>query len=71
MVSSFDQHRMCEKVRGLRKKLDALRVQTGPSLSNYKGFKRNSDVTKTFHFSKFISTQDFFYIQHATFKATY
>src|SRR3954469_4242950 len=31
----------------------------------------NSSVTKTFHFYKLISTQDFFCIQHATFKATY
>ena len=31
----------------------------------------NSSVTKTFHFCKLISTQDFFCIQHATFKATY
>ena len=31
----------------------------------------NPSVTKTFHFSKLISTQDFFWIQHATFKATY
>src|SRR5437764_1472645 len=31
----------------------------------------NSSVTKTFHFSKIISTQDFFFIQHATFKDTY
>ena len=31
----------------------------------------NSSVTKTFHFSKLVSTQDFFCIQHATFKATY
>src|SRR3954462_13225544 len=31
----------------------------------------NSSVSKTFHFSKIISTQDFFCIQHATFKATY
>src|SRR3954466_1735644 len=29
-----------QKLRGLRKKLDALRVQTGPSLSKYKGFRR-------------------------------
>src|ERR1041385_1234408 len=28
------------KLRGLRQKLDALRVQTGPSHSKYKGFKR-------------------------------
>src|SRR3954471_16668393 len=32
---------------------------------------KNSSVTKTFHFSKLISTQDFFCIQHAIFKATY
>ena len=31
----------------------------------------NSSVTKKFHFSKLISTQEFFCIQHATFKATY
>src|SRR3954470_23278262 len=29
-----------QKLRGLRQKLDALCVQTGPSLSNYKGFRR-------------------------------
>src|SRR3954463_11587081 len=29
-----------KKLRGLRQKLDALRVQIGPSLSKYKGFTR-------------------------------
>src|SRR3954469_18703398 len=29
-----------QKLRGLRQKLDALRVQTGPSLSKYEGFRR-------------------------------
>src|ERR1041385_3802560 len=29
-----------QKLRGLRRKLDALRVQTGPSLSKYEGFRR-------------------------------
>src|SRR3954470_3809702 len=29
-----------EKLRGLRQKLDALRVQTGPSLSKCEGFRR-------------------------------
>src|SRR3954465_10285063 len=29
-----------QKLRGLRQNLDALRVQTGPSLSKYKGFTR-------------------------------
>src|SRR3954470_14251435 len=29
-----------QKLRGLRQNLDVLRVQTGPSLSKYKGFTR-------------------------------
>src|SRR3954464_9598891 len=29
-----------QKLRGLRQKLDVLRVQTGPSLSKYKGLRR-------------------------------
>src|ERR1043165_5993717 len=29
-----------QKLRGLRQKLDVLHVQTGPSLSMYKGFRR-------------------------------
>ena len=29
-----------KKLRGLRQKLDALRVQTGPSSSKYEGFRR-------------------------------
>src|SRR3954471_2353956 len=29
-----------QKLRGLRQKLDALRVQSGPSLSKYEGFRR-------------------------------
>src|SRR3954464_9023589 len=34
-------HTTCvQKLRGLRQKLDALCVQTGPSLSKYKGFTR-------------------------------
>ena len=49
MVSSFDPHNMCAKVTRLRQKLDALRVQTGPSLSKYKGFRRklicNKDIS--------------------------
>src|SRR3954468_1365560 len=40
MVSSFDPHNMSAKVERIRQKLDALRVQTGPSLSKYKGFTR-------------------------------
>src|SRR3954469_13302614 len=68
-----------QKLRGLRQKLDPLRVQTGPSLSKYKGFTRKlicykdvSFLTQTGpYLSKLISTQDFFCIQHATFKATF
>src|ERR1044071_10410253 len=60
-----------QKLRGLRQKLDALRVQTGPSLSKYKGFIRKLICYKDISFFKVISTQDFFSIQHATFEATY
>src|SRR3954469_4956821 len=49
-----------EKLRGLRQKLDAFRVQTGPSLSKYKGFRRKLICYKDISFSKLISTQDFF-----------
>ena len=58
------------KYRGLQKKLDALRVQNGESLSKYQGFGRNSSVTKGFHFLKLIWTPDFLYVQNAPFKAT-
>src|SRR3954467_11561327 len=49
-----------QKLRGLRQKLDVLRVQTGPSLSKYKGFKRKLIYYKDISFSKLISTHDFF-----------
>src|ERR1041384_275425 len=39
-----------KKLRGLRKKLDALRVQTGPSLSKYKGFRRKLICCKEISF---------------------
>ena len=38
MVSSFDPYNMCAKVERITAKLDALRVQTGPSLSKVQGF---------------------------------
>ena len=60
-----------QKLRGLQQKPYALRVQTGPSLSKYKGFKQKLICYKDISFFKLISTQDFFSIQHATFKATY
>ena len=49
-----------QKLRGLRQKLDALRVQTRPSLSKYEVSNENTSISKAFHFSKLISTQDFF-----------
>src|SRR3954469_6581328 len=39
-----------QKLRGLRQKLDVLRVQTGPSLSKYKGFKRKLNYYKDISF---------------------
>src|SRR3954467_13923354 len=41
-----------QKLRGLRQKLDALRVQTGPSLSKYKGFRRKPICYKDISFFK-------------------
>ena len=40
MVSSFDPNNMCAKVERITEKMDALRVQTGPSPSKYQGFGR-------------------------------
>src|SRR4051812_21288193 len=40
MVSSLTHITCVQKLRELRHKLDALRLQTGPSLSKYKGFRR-------------------------------
>ena len=44
-----------KKLRGLRQKLDALRVQTGPSLSKYQGFGRKLKCYKdiSFFFNRF------------------
>src|SRR3954470_13804815 len=44
-------HTTCvQKLRGLRQKLDALRVQTGPSLLKYKGFRRKLSCYKDISF---------------------
>src|ERR1044072_1926138 len=46
-------HTTCvQKLRGLRQKLDPLRVQTGPSLSKYKGFRRKLICYKDISFFK-------------------
>src|ERR1044072_9985099 len=39
-----------QKLRGLRQKLDALRVQTGPSLSKCEGFRRKLNSYKGISF---------------------
>ena len=44
------------KLRGLRQKLDALRVQNGQSLSKHQGSDENSSVTKGFHYFELIWT---------------
>ena len=56
MLSSFHPHSMCEKVRGLRQKLDALRVQNGQSLSKYQGFIRKLVCYKGISFFELIWT---------------
>jgi hypothetical protein len=64
-------HIACAKeLRGLRQKLDALGVQTGPSPSKIKVSDENSSVTKAFHFFKLISTPEFLCIEYAPLKAT-
>src|SRR3954466_8994999 len=61
-----------KKLRGLRKKLDALRVQTVPSLSKLRGFQTKTHMfQRHFIFLNLFQLKTFFCIQHATFKATY
>ena len=60
-----------QKSRGLRQKLDALRVQIGQSLSEYQGLGRELICyTGTSMFFKLIWTPDFFCVQYAAFKDT-
>ena len=60
-----------QKLRGLRQKLDALRVQNGQSLSNYQGFGRKLICYKGIsYFFELIWTPDFLFVQNAPFKAT-
>src|SRR3954469_14859636 len=73
MVSSFDPHNMCAKVERITAKTGCTSC-TNWTIDLFQSTRvshENSSVTKAFHFSKLISTQDFFCIQHATFKATY
>ena len=64
-------HIECGKnLRGLRQKMDALRVQNGQSLSKYQGFIRKRVCYKGITFFKLIWTLDFLCVQNATFGAT-
>src|SRR3954466_6955029 len=50
-----------QKLRGLRQKLDVLRVQTGPSLSQYKGFETKSHLLQRhFIFLSLFQLETFF-----------
>src|SRR3954470_20673412 len=72
MVSSFDPHSMCAKVERITAKTVCTSCTNWTiSFRVTRVSDENSSVSKAFHFSKLISTQDFFCIQHATFKATY
>ena len=71
MVSSFDPHNMCANVERITEKTGCTSCTNWTISFKLQGFQTKTSVTKTFHFSKLISTQDFFCIQHATFKATY
>ena len=59
-----------KKLRGLRQKLEALRVQNEQSLSKYQGFRRKLVWYKGISFFKLISTPDFLCVQYAPFEAT-
>jgi hypothetical protein len=58
-----------KKLRGLRQKLDALRLQNGQSLSKYQGFRRKLICYKGISFFKLISTPYYLCVQYAPFKA--
>ena len=58
------------KLRGLRQKLDALRVKKDNLFQSIRISSGNSSVTKGFHFLKLIWTPDFLCVQNAPFKAT-
>jgi hypothetical protein len=59
-----------KKLRGLREKLDALRVQTRQSLSKYEGYGRKLIYYKGISFFLLILTPDFLCVQYAPFKGT-
>ena len=67
----FTRIACAQEERGLRRKLDAPRVQTGQSLSEYQCFGRELICyTGTSMFFKLIWTPAYFCVQYASFKAT-
>ena len=59
-----------KKLRGLRQKLEALRVQNGQSLSKYEGFIQKLICYKGISFFELIWTVDILCVQNEPFKAT-
>ena len=57
-----------KKLRGLREKLDALRVQNGQSLSKYQGFERKLMCYQGISLLNW--TPEFLYVENEPFKAT-
>ena len=57
--NNFTHIGCAKKLRGLREKLDALRVQTGQSLSMYTVLDENSSITKGFHFLTYFNSIHF------------
>ena len=66
----FTHIECAKKLRGLRQKLEALRVQNGQSLLKYQGFGRKLICYKGISFFELIWTPDFLCVQNAPFKAT-
>jgi len=65
-------HKTCvHKLRGLRQNWMHFMYKLDHLFQSTRDWDENSSVSKGFHFSTLISTQDFFCIQYAPFKATY
>ena len=65
-------HKTCvHKLRGLRQNWMHFMYKLDHLFQSTRDWDENSSVSKGFHFSTLISTQDFFCIQYAHYKATY
>src|SRR3954471_450853 len=72
MVSSFHPHNMCAKVERITAKTGCTSCTNWTISFKVQGFQMKTHLLQRhFIFSKLISTQVFFGIQYATFKATY